>query len=119
MIFLWITTGVTSTTPISYVDNIIEPGNSGLNSVYHEHNVAPHTISLFVNLTWDDPATKLVLTIHKPDGSVYGTYYPDGGPGAYKTQIALFINKSIGLESGTWGYLIDYAEGKAKTNYRI
>jgi hypothetical protein len=120
MMILLITTGATGiAAPPDYIGGIIGPGNNGLNPVYHAHYVAPETTSLFVNLTWSDPTVKLVLTIHKPDGSVFGTYSPAGGPGAYKTQIAIFINNSQGLENGKWGYLIDYKEGTTNTTYRL
>lgn len=102
-----------------YITGTIHPGDCGLHSKYQTHNVSRNITSLFVNLTWDNPSTKLVLTIHKPNGEVFGIYYPAGGDGKYQTQIQVFINNLTGVENGTWGYYVSYEEGTAITTYHI
>jgi hypothetical protein len=102
-----------------YITGPIHPEDHGILSKYQTHNVSSKTTSLFVNLTWDEPSTKLVLTIDRPDGSMFGVYYPAGGQGKYQTQIQVLIKDSRGIEKGTWRYYVSYEEGAANTTYTI
>jgi hypothetical protein len=102
-----------------YITEPIYPWNHGIQSKYQTHDVFSKTTSLFVNLTWDEPSTKLVLTINRPDGSIFGVYYPAGGQGKYQTQIQVLIKDPNGIEKGTWGYYVSYEEGTANTTYTI
>ena len=102
-----------------YITEPIHPPDHGIHSKYQTNNVSSKTTSLFVNLTWDEPSTKLVLTIHKPDGDIFGVYYPAGRDGKYQTKIQVLIKDSNGIEKGTWGYYVSYEEGTANTTYTI
>ncbi len=107
------------TGPICYITGPIYPEDHGILSKYQTHNVSSKITSLFVNLTWDEPSTKLVLTIHKPDGDIFGVYYPAGRDGKYQTKIQVLIKDPDGIEKGTWGYYVSYEEGTANTTFTI
>lgn len=89
-----------TTTPRWVTDTITQDETN-----WHSRTVSSYTPSLHIDLDWGDTSDSLRLKVYNPSNQLVGTFY-DNADGAIDGRIDIDINKSGGIDIGTWHYQV-------------